>query len=298
MKKLEPPRFLSDLYRDLRDRRLLLPVAALLVAIVAVPVMLKSASDAAPPPAAPASADEDGTAVAPAVLVEDAGVRDYRKRLDELKETNPFEQKYALPTPESVALEGQGGASDVSAAAAGTGGSSSSLESTADGGLDAASAGSSSVTTDTTVTEPGGGEVETSPTEEAEPPKAEVRFYAGRIDVTVGELGDAKRVDGVRYLELLPSKSRPVVAFLGLAPGGESAVFSVARDVVETDGEGSCAPKQPAPCQFVTLEAGEEQTFKYADGTTFRLRLLHTHIVRVPDPRDQHGGDQSGADAG
>jgi hypothetical protein len=297
MKKIEPPRFASDLYRDLRDRRLLLPVAALLVAIVAVPVMLKSGSDTASPPAPAAGVPDDAAAMAPAVLVDEAGVRDYRKRLDHLKETNPFEQKYALPTPDSVALQDQGGTGDASAAAD-TGTPSSSVGTAVNDSLDAASAPTSSVTTETTFSEPNGGQADTTATEEAEPPKPEVRFYAGRIDVRVGELGAAKRVDGVRYLELLPSKSRPVVAFLGLAEGGEGAVFSVSGDVVETKGDGSCAPKQPAPCQYLTLAEGEERTFKAADGTTFRLRLLHTHIVRVPDPRDQHGGDQSDEGAG
>jgi hypothetical protein len=295
VKKIEPPKFLSDLYRDLRDRHLLLPVAAVLVAIVAVPVLLKSDSSAAPaPPPAAAGIPEEATAVAPAVLVDDAGVRDYRKRLAQLKATNPFEQKFELPTPDSVALQGSGGGTegDVSPSGAG-GGSGSSVETTVTDTLADADAAGASVTTDTTVTEPDGAEVNTETTEETKPPKPEVRFYAGRIDVTVGELGNAKRVDGVRYLDLLPSENKPVAAFLGLAEGGERAVFLLSRDVVETDGDGSCAPKKPAPCQYVTLQEGDEQTFKYADGTTYRLRLLKTHIVHVPDPRGQHGDDQS-----
>ncbi len=295
-KKIEPPKLLSDLYRDLRDRHLLLPVAAVLVAIVAVPVLLKSDSGAGPaPPAAAAGSPEEATAVAPAVLVDDAGVRDYRKRLAQLKAANPFEQKFALPTPESVALQDSGGGTegDVSASSA-AGGSGSSVETTVSESVADAAGGSASVTTDTTVTEPDGAEASTETTEETKPPKPEARFYAGRIDVKVGEVGHAKRVHGVRYLDLLPGENKPVVAFLGLAEGGERAVFSVSRDVVETDGDGSCAPKKPAPCQYVTLQEGDQQTFESADGTTYRLRLLQAHIVRVPDPREQHGGDQPG----
>jgi hypothetical protein len=297
MKKIEPPRFASDLYRDLRDRRLLIPVAALLVAIVAVPVMLKRDSDAAPPLAAAAGVPEDAAAAAPAVLVNEAGVRDYRKRLDQLKETNPFEQKFALPTPESVALQGDDGSTAAPTAAAGTGDSSGLDPAVTDTTVtDTVASAPSSVTTDTTVTEPDGEQVDTSVATEPEQPKPEARFYAGRIDVTVGELGDAKRVDGVRYLDLLPSRSQPVAAFLGLANGGEGAVFSVAREVVETDGDGSCAPKQPAPCQFLSMEVGDKRTFRYADGTTFRLTLRDTDIVRVPDPRQQ-AADQPDAAA-
>ena len=295
MRKLEAPKFLSELYRDLRDRRLLLPIAGLVVAIVAVPILLSGGSSAvAPPPPSAQAADSDASEVAPAVLVTDTGVREYRKRLAQLKASTPFKQQFALPPAKSVTLE-DASAADAGAETgdvSGSGGSTSSFDTAVTDTVEAAG-GSSSVTTDTTVTEPAGDQVDASVTEEPEPPKPEIRFYAGRIDVTVGELGDAKRVDGVRYLDLLPSESRPVVAFLGLAHGGEGAVFSVSRDVVETDGDGSCAPKKPAPCQFLTMHVGDKRTFKYADGTTFRLTLRDTDVVRVPDPRKQHAGDQA-----
>ena len=289
--KVRSPQFASDLYRDLRDRRLLLPVVALLVAIVAVPVVLKSDSSVTPPPAPPAALAEDAAQAAPAVLVADSGVRNYRERLAALKQKNPFDQKFVLPPQSSVDLESTG--DTVTAPDAGSG--------TVDavGGGDPATSVSDSVDTavnaanDAVETEPSEPPDSSEPAEPAEPSKSEVRFYAGRIDVTVGELGDAKRVDGVSYLELLPSASNPVVAFLGLAEGGEGAAFSVSRDVVETDGDGSCAPKKPAPCQFLTMHVGDQQTFKYADGRTFRLTLRDTEIVRVPDPREQQGDDQS-----
>jgi hypothetical protein len=288
--KLEPPKFLSDLYRDLRDRRLLIPVAGLLVAIVAVPVLLKSGSSAAPPaPAASAAASDDATPVAPAVLVNDAGVRDYKKRLAELKQTNPFEQKYALPTPKSVALQqsgsGSGGSDGSTAITAPSTDTSTSVDTTVTESSGAGS-GSSSVTTDTTVTSDDQAPSDSNP-DRSDQPKPETRFYAGRIDVTIGKLGDAKRIDDVSYLDLLPNEKAPVVAFLGLADGAQAAVFSLSRDVAETDGDGSCAPKKPAPCEFLTLGVGDQETLKTTDGTTYRLRLLHTRVVRVPDPRDE-----------
>ena len=294
--KRQPPKFFNDLYRDLKDRRLLLPVAALAVAIVAVPMFIGGGSEPSQPPPAAVPVDSDSAAVEPAVLTSDPGVREYRKRLATLKETNPFVQKFALPDPEQVALQTTGGGAEADVTSSGgAGGSASSVETTVSESVaDAAGAGAA-VTTDTTVTEPDGAEVDAQTTEETKPPKPEARFYAGRIDVTIGQLGDAKRVDGVRYLDLLPSENNPVVAFLGLAKGGEGAVFSVSRDVVETEGDGGCAPKKPAACQYVTLHEGDQQTFKYADGTTYRLRLLKTHIVRVPDPRQQHGDDQAPA---
>jgi hypothetical protein len=127
-----------------------------------------------------------------------------------------------------------------------------------------------------------------------EEPKPEIRFYAGRVDVTVGQLGNAKRVRDVRYLDFLPGDKSPVVAFIGLREGAERAVFSVSSDVAETSGEGSCAPKKPSPCQFLTLKIGEQHKFKFADGRTYRLRLLNTHVVRVPDPRNETTGNGDG----
>jgi hypothetical protein len=304
--QVKTPQVFSDVYRDLRDRRLLLPVAAVLVSILAVPVLLKGGgSDSAPPPLAPSPAGDEVTAVAPAVLVADSGVRDYRKRLAALKSKNPFEQKFALPTPESVALQGDSGGGTSTD----TTSTSTSITDTAglgSAGTVADSSSSSTSVTDTTVTD-NGDEVTTSTDTvtsdttaggHPKPPETTSRFYAGRIDVTVGPAGDAKRINDVRDLEFLPSEKDPVVAFLGLSHGAEAAVFSVSRDVVETDGDGSCSPKKPAPCEYLTLHQGDRQTFSLADGSTFRLRLLHTKVVAVPDPRTQQGADQADASGG
>ena len=50
---VEMPPFANDLYRDLRDRNLLIPVVVLLVALIAVPVLLRSSADPAAPAAVP-----------------------------------------------------------------------------------------------------------------------------------------------------------------------------------------------------------------------------------------------------
>lgn len=281
---VKAPKFLTDLYADLRDRRLLIPVAALLVGLVAVPLLLGGGSSepAVPPPPVAAAGEDEAAAVQSAVLVEQVGIRDYEKRLAALKEKNPFEQQFPLP---SGGGGGGGGGSDGS----------STTTTTVD---DVTSTGSGSTTTsETSITETtgsGGGSttevtsVDETTVEESKPP---IRFYAGRVDVTVGPLGETKKVEGVRYLTILPSEKTPVVAFLGLGEGGDKAVFSVSSEVVETKGDGHCAPKRPAPCQFLTLKTGDQRTFKFENGKTFRLRLLDTHVVRVPDPRKSGDGD-------
>ena len=100
MKTCERPQLLTDLYRDLRDRRLLLPAAVLAVALIAVPVALSSSAATAPttPPTAPdAGASLRQTATEPAVLTRELGVTEYRKRLQALQSKNPFRQQFTLP---------------------------------------------------------------------------------------------------------------------------------------------------------------------------------------------------------
>jgi hypothetical protein len=286
--QIRAPRWASDLFKDLRDRRLLVPALALIVALIAVPVLL--ASPAEPPPPPLAALPEGAGAVDAAVLAEQTGIRSYKKRLAELKETNPFEQKFALPTPESVALE-----EPTSAAVSSSQDSTVASSSTSTSALSETISSSTSSTSDTTIDQTTIDQTtiedttiqQTDDTIEVEPTKPELRFFADRVDVKFGPLGHTRDYDGIRHLEFLPDDKAPVIAFVGLAGSGDQAVFSISSDVVETRGEGSCAPKKPSPCEFLTLKEGEERHLKYAlDGKTYRLKLRETRIVRIPDPRD------------
>ena len=281
MKKLGSNQFLSDLYADLRDRRLLVPVIALIAAMIAVPVLLGGGSSETVP-VVPASAvsDNDSQAVEPAVLAEQTGIRDYRKRLKALKQKNPFAQKFSLPTEKSVALEEETTTETAtetateSAAGSATASASETITETAN---------SISTSTDSSPAEPS-----TSADSDPEPQKPELRFYAGRVDVRFGQMGDTKVYEGLRRLDFLPDDKTPIVAFIGLSEGGDHAIFSISSDVSETSGDGACAPKKPAPCQFLNLKVGDERELVYGEeGTRYRLKLVETHFVRVADPRDK-----------
>src|SRR5206468_1313297 len=68
MKQIQAPEFLNNLYRDMRDRRLLLPAAALLVCLIAIPQLLSSSSTPAPAaPTVPVTTAGKQTAAEPAV---------------------------------------------------------------------------------------------------------------------------------------------------------------------------------------------------------------------------------------
>jgi hypothetical protein len=287
--QVQAPKFLTDLYSDMRDRRLLIPALALLVALIAVPLLLSGSSEpVVAPPVTSAVDAEDAAAVAPAVLAEEVGVRDYRKRLASLRETNPFAQKFTLP-----AGGGGGGGGEGSAAPTET---STSTSTTISGSGGSTSVTETSTSTETTSSDGSTTEIDSTTVDQTTvEQKPEIRFFAGRVDVTVGPLGKAKTIEDVRRLDFLPNDKAPVVAFVGLREGGERALFSVSSDVAETKGDGSCAPKKPDPCQFLTLAVGDERRFKFANGRTYRLKLLATHLVRIPDPRrNEADGDQNG----
>jgi hypothetical protein len=278
--ELKTPQFVQDVVRDLRDRRLLLPAIALLVALVAVPVLLASSSEPAPAsPVAPPST-EAAEAVAPAVLAEQSGIRDYRKRLDSLDQKDPFDQKFAKPEPSDVAIEEtSSGATSTGTSAPVSSAPNPSLEDALAQatGTDPASSGSSQPS------DPGG----SSPVNVSEPDngggndKPEIRFVVGRVDVSFGPVGDAKEMDGVRELDFIPDGKDPIAAFIGLAGNGDQAVFGLTPAVVETRGEGSCSPKKPDPCQFLRLAEGESRVLKTSTGKAFALKLLETHLVAV-----------------
>ena len=297
MNSIRPPQFFHDLYRDLRDRRLFFPAIALLLCLVAVPVLLGGGTGPAAVPLPVVVDPDEAVAVQSAVLVEESGIRNYRQRLEALAEKNPFEQKFALPDA--------GGTDATTAAATDTSGSSAADASTPSSisspsssppptGADSSSPApsvspsTSAVGGDTPIdpsTDPTGSS--TDPTGE---PAPEIRFYAGRVDVSIGPVGDRKVIEDIGYLNFLPNDKAPVVAFLGLVGGGgERAVFSISSDVSEIKGdEGSCAPKKPAPCQFLTLKVGEERVLSYGpDAEAYRLKLLDTRVVRIPDPREE-----------
>ncbi|MGH2951054.1 MAG: hypothetical protein ACRDKX_03315 [Solirubrobacterales bacterium] len=280
MNRIQTPQFVSDFLRDLRDRRLVIPVVALLVALVGVPVVLSSGGAEVVAPPAPAPVDaEDATQVQSAVLAEQSGIRNYRKRLEALKSKNPFKQQFT-----SIPGSKDGGDQDA-------GGDSGSVSSVLDALSNGTSAGGSSAPDQPVSSD--GGEGTSSSVEppasapastEPRPVKPQIRFFSGRVDVTVGPLEDTKKVRGVRALDMLPSEKLPVAAFMGLTEDGGKAVFVVSSHVTHSDGDGSCTPRG-GDCQFLRLDVGEQRFFHFPRGAIFRLRVLDTDYVRIADPR-------------
>jgi hypothetical protein len=278
MKKIQTPAFLNNLYRDMRDRRLLLPAVALIVALIAVPVALSSSPATTAPLPAPAAAGGSArdAATSPAVLTEELGVTDYRKRLEQIKSKNPFRLHYtSLPKGAKLGVTSSGATSSTATTITGTG---SSAGTPSAASTVPATGGSTTSTGSTTPSAPS-----SEPPNETPKPTTEV--IQRRIDVKVGPQGDLQKRTGVKQLKMLPSSSTPVIVFLGTNEVGSRAFFLVSTDVTAVSGDGSCLTTSPS-CQFLTLKEGQVESFDYAPDTlTYKLKLLAIKDVVVSKTR-------------
>jgi hypothetical protein len=273
MKKVQVPQPLNDLYRDLRDRRLLIPAVGLIVALIAVPFVL--AKDPAPAPAPLTPPPAEATAAQPAVLAEQVGIRDYRKRLEALKSKNPFKQQFALPTPESVAIadDPSGATTEPTTSAEPSTGISSEPTLSPVTPADPVSSGGSSV----------------PPTG---PVKHTTKLITRVVDVTLGPLGEAEQYDNVHRTDVLPSNEDPIVAFFGASPNGKRAAFLLSAGVVHSDGDGTCAPA-PDSCYFLEMKEGDQRYLHIQpegepEPVVYRFKLRRIEEKVVKGSRTEH----------
>jgi hypothetical protein len=263
----QPPAFVQDVYRDLRDRHLLLPAVALLAGIVAIPVLMKASPEPAPA-IPPRAVPEDAAAVAPAVLAEqELGVRDYRKRLAELKRKNPFDAKQQYSDREIAEQTAISEPADPGAGRSGNGGDD----------------GASGPPTDVQV-EPSG-PVQPSPGGDERPG---LEVIEPLVDVRFGPVGEQRDYDGLKAMKALPRRKRAIVIFAGFAETSDRVVFMVNEAVVGTRGDGRCVPSA-RDCQFLSLKEGDARVldFRHPDGsvTKYRLKLRKIQIEVTRDPK-------------
>jgi hypothetical protein len=277
---VQVPAIVENLYRDLRDRNLL-PIAALLVvAIIAVPIVLSTSSGttASDSPAAeivPADAPEAQAVV----LAENPGLRDYKKRLDQLKATNPFTQQYQSSGLSQTTVES--GSQDTSTVTSSSGVPSSSGSGSVSVSSSSGSSTVSSGSAPSSDSTPASGADTTSDTtvEQTKP-----KFYSWKLDIRYGAAGDVQERDNVKVMDLLS----PVGVFIGASLDAKSAFFFLSSDVVSASGDGVCAPS-PADCQFLTLKQGKAEDIVYQPAgaeapTTYTLELTDIKVIKVNNP--------------
>ena len=259
----KPPALVSDVLKDMRDRRLVVPAIALLVAIVAVPILLSSSPDPAVP-AAPLAPDPEAAAVEPGVFaVQEIGVRDYRERLNALDRNNPFGDRFEPDDPAGSAEGAQLAPADMGEPVA---------TPKPSGVTEPAPSSSGDVTGETGTTPPA-------------PVVDEERYVlVPRVDVEVGIVDRDRRrtIEGVKAGDLLPEKKTPVAMFLGNRDDSSLATFLVSRDVSAVNGDGSCKPGKNN-CEFLRLKDGDSAYLRFADGHRYVISLKRIYFERVPE---------------
>lgn len=277
LSEIKVPRFIEDVYYDLKDRHLLPIAAILVVALVAVPIALsQSGSESEEPVVAGAGASSAGQGVAEAgELVSKAapGLRDYRRRLKHLRAKDPFIQQYAGADPGESAVSTEASGSSAGSAEEGV-----YTESSSEG-------------TSTFPTEPSSG----TETGGSNLPPGKAKYYSYAIDVKVSsggsEEGESPSVDGkptvrrnLPELTMLPSREQPAIVYMGSTGDGKKALVVVSSDVDSVFGDAQCVLGSET-CQMLALEPGLPETFVYGgSGKTYKIQLLKIHLVESNDP--------------
>jgi hypothetical protein len=287
---IQSPELLSDLYRDLRDRRLLPVIVVLVTAIAVVPMALsKSPKAAAPAADQPAAVVQTKSSLPAAqVVVSAPGLRDYKRRLDGDSATDPF-----LPRIQGSGGGQSGPSTSITAATGGLGQTSSSGSGAPEGNTAAQQAQSGSS---------GGTPTQPSTTSA---PTTQSKFFFYRVKARAGQVGqDLKVHDSVGSLTNLPSDNVPALAFLGVTTNSDfhpkTAVFLVSSAVSSVDGEGTCT-FAGTYCQLLSLKPGEHEDLVWTNGLVYRVELVKFNLIvrkNPPPVGDQSNSSRAGNSSG
>lgn len=264
-----------DLWNDLRAKRLWPVAAALLLALIAVPILvIKPAEEPAPTAADPPASQAQPT---PAVGAAESGSRE-SSRLDVFGRKDPFRPPAAPLEPStSGATAASGGPAGASAPPPTSGGSppASGSPSPPLGG----SGGSGAA----------GGTSAPSPPPVASPRR---RLYTYVIDLRFGREGKTRLRRGIPRLTALPSERSPVAIFLGVSASGKRAVFLL-NPAFEQRGQGTCRPRR-ATCNFLHLSTDPDKNgHRIVDGKGVNYLLRLEAIRRVPVRRASRASRRS-----
>lgn len=275
--EMRVPPFVSDLYLDLRDRRLLPLVALILVAIVATPILLAGGTEE-PEPVVPPSAVAGGSAPASqslTVVKAEPGLRNYKKRFAHRTPTNPFKQRFTGPqglkqaqlNPAPAPSTGEPGSADNGI------GSESETTATTPGGGGGGSTGGTGT---------GGGSSDNEIPSGAILYTLEVTVQITRIetkpDGTVDKKGPTVYKD-VQAPAPLPGEKTPVITYLGMGSKNHEPLFLVSNEVTAIFGEADCI-SGAGTCQLMALEEGFPVTFVYGDNDVrYKINLLKAEPV-------------------
>jgi hypothetical protein len=248
----------TNMWRQLVQRRLW-PVAILLIAaLAAVPLTLaKDPEPAASPPPAPVDTKSE-LATTPIVAAATPADRAKRRKVLGSKK-NPFAT--VKPAESASDTDDVNGPVVVKSPSGGTSGD------------DTGSSGGSGS---------GGGSVPstgTTPTTPTTPAPAPKKYEQYELTVRFGGAEDASR-QSVKKLQPLPSAELPVLIYMGVSKDRKSAIFLVDQGVTPV-GDGECKPS-PEACETIRLREGETEFLDVTDeaggvGQQYQLDLIKIH---------------------
>lgn len=306
------PRVLSDLYWDLRDRRLLPLVGLLLVAIVAAPILLNGGKSPEPPRVAPMGSGAKQSASL-AVLPAEPGLREPSKRLAGHSSKDPFKQHYTAPLLEPGAKPVSGSKLATTTTTTTTPGENQTTGGESSTTVETSSSGSSESAPSSTPSEPpsksstgnpargtpeedsGGSEGSAGDGEspgsrrgnngDAVPPGG-LTYYTFAINVQITqartkpdgstEVSEPTVRKEVEPPQALPGEKAPAITYIGASAKTRNPLFLISTEVTAVFGEGKCVAGTSA-CQLIELEPGFPVTFVYGENhVRYKVNVIKT----------------------
>jgi hypothetical protein len=284
MPEMKVPAFVSDLYYDLRDRRLLPLVAIVLVAIVAVPFLLSGGSSESSPLRVEPPVDDSVNTSQLTVVKGTPGLRDYRRRLQKRSPKDPFQGPARKP--------------DLSAAQLGSNGDNGFESSEVTSSSTSTTTTSEGSTTETTKTTKEDGVVTTEKETKTESDETgssgegapnEVTLFVFAIDVRIKKTtmapdgstasGHPETRSRVLSPAPLPGEKTQVVTYAGINPKTKNALFLISDEVTSIFGEAKCLSGDQA-CQLLEVEKDMPLTFVYGPGDArYKVTVLKIYPV-------------------
>jgi len=256
--------FFLDLWHDLKEKRLWPVAAALLIGLIAVPVLLaKPAGTASAPAPVPHAASPDRDEA----LKQLAQVKLGNQEVGDGSTLGVFDVHDPFKAPKGALTK-----KDIVSGAASPG-PSTGAPSSSDGSAGSAGGGvtgdTGTTTGGTTGGTGGGGDTTTTTT----------TVYKYVVDLTFTANGHTRHVKGMNKLDMLPNEASPLLIFMGVTPKGGDAVFLV-DSTLEAAGEGRCKPSE-SECAFAYIGAGSRYMFSDQDGNTYEIRIDEIRKVKV-----------------
>jgi hypothetical protein len=302
--EMKIPDFLYDLFYDLKERHLLPLVAILLVAIVAMPILIKSKNSSEEEPATvptiATGSNAAGTGETISVARSTPGLRDIKRRLKHFRALDPFQQKITVPGEDpqaatEAAAEGPETEAPVEASVVGGETSTETIEPI-------------TIPPEYPVYTPGGASGDEGSEGSGQP---RTRYASTAIDVRIVTLppegADAKKKPSVKVrrnlpeLTMLPDRGTPAASYMGTTRDGKKALLVVSSDVVSIFGEASCVIGTQS-CQLLAVEPNMPVTFVYGpQEKRFRIEVLKINTTLSSKPHRAAlgaGGEGGGAGQG